>query len=254
MDLSGLIFVALALAWAAYLIPKALKHSDEAGRSRTISTFSSSMRVLDRSSRSAAGASSSSSSSESSASSPAGGEVLVEEVELTEAQQRRRRQAAKVATRRRRNVLGLLLAVLGAVALTCAFSVIAWAWIAAPVGLLMAWLVACRVMVKRERAPMVRRVPVAEVAEPDAESEVDDDTSTVAAVDPADPDLWEPRQVPLPTYVNKARAPRAASRAIDFDDSGVWTSGHSTADSEIARTADEARAEDTNPRSRAVGS
>ena len=33
MDLSGLIFVALAVAWAAYLIPKALRHHDDvAGR------------------------------------------------------------------------------------------------------------------------------------------------------------------------------------------------------------------------------
>ena len=29
MDLSALIFVALAVAWAVYLIPKALKHHDE---------------------------------------------------------------------------------------------------------------------------------------------------------------------------------------------------------------------------------
>ena len=40
MDLSGLIFVALAVAWAAYLIPKALKHHEDVVRSRSVDRFS----------------------------------------------------------------------------------------------------------------------------------------------------------------------------------------------------------------------
>ena len=40
MDLSGLIFVALAVAWAAYLIPKALRHHDDVVRSRSVDRFS----------------------------------------------------------------------------------------------------------------------------------------------------------------------------------------------------------------------
>ena len=48
MDQSGLIFVALAVAWAAYLIPQALRHHDEAVRGRSIDRFSRSMRVLAR--------------------------------------------------------------------------------------------------------------------------------------------------------------------------------------------------------------
>lgn len=46
MDLSGIIFVLLALAWAVYLIPQALKHHDEVARTRSIDRFSSAMRVL----------------------------------------------------------------------------------------------------------------------------------------------------------------------------------------------------------------
>lgn len=253
MDLSGLIFVALALAWAAYLIPKALKHSDEAGRTRTIDRFSSSMRVLDRSARTAAR----SGSASSSASSGVVVEEIREEVVLTDAQQRRRRQAARVATRRRRRVLGMLLGVLGVVAVLTATSVLAWAWLTLPVGLLVAWLVACRVMVKNERAPMMRTVRVEQSGAARSATADDalaaDDTSSVEAVPPADPNLWEPRQVPLPTYVGKARAPRAATGAIDFDDTGMHSSGHSAADSEIARSAD-ARADDSTPRTRAVGS
>ncbi|WP_300677823.1 hypothetical protein [Nocardioides sp.] len=48
MDLSPLIFVAIAIAWGAYLIPKALEHHDAGARTRTISTFSERMRVLAR--------------------------------------------------------------------------------------------------------------------------------------------------------------------------------------------------------------
>ncbi|HYH74285.1 MAG TPA: hypothetical protein VD764_13795, partial [Nocardioides sp.] len=48
MDLSALIFVALAVAWAVYLIPKALKHHDEVVRSRSVDKFSHTMRVLAR--------------------------------------------------------------------------------------------------------------------------------------------------------------------------------------------------------------
>ena len=48
MDLSALIFVALAVAWAVYLIPKALKHHDEVVRSKSVEKFSHTMRVLAR--------------------------------------------------------------------------------------------------------------------------------------------------------------------------------------------------------------
>ena len=48
MDLSGLIFVALAIAWAAYLIPKALRHHDDVVRGRSVDRFSQRMRVLAR--------------------------------------------------------------------------------------------------------------------------------------------------------------------------------------------------------------
>ena len=48
MDLSALIFVALAVAWAVYLVPKALRHHDEVVRSRSVDRFSQTMRVLAR--------------------------------------------------------------------------------------------------------------------------------------------------------------------------------------------------------------
>src|SRR6185436_18203340 len=48
VDLSGIIFVVLAVAWAVYLIPKALRHHDEVARTRSIDRFSTAMRVLAR--------------------------------------------------------------------------------------------------------------------------------------------------------------------------------------------------------------
>jgi hypothetical protein len=43
-----LIFVALAVAWAVYLIPKALEHHEEGARTRTVDRFSARLRVLAR--------------------------------------------------------------------------------------------------------------------------------------------------------------------------------------------------------------
>ncbi|HEY6934587.1 MAG TPA: hypothetical protein VI452_14400, partial [Marmoricola sp.] len=48
MDLSGIIFAGLAVAWAVYLVPKALRHHDEIAKSRSVDRFSRSMRVLGR--------------------------------------------------------------------------------------------------------------------------------------------------------------------------------------------------------------
>src|SRR3954453_22926656 len=46
VDLSGIIFVVLAVGWAGYLIPKALKHHDDQARTRPVETFSDSVRVV----------------------------------------------------------------------------------------------------------------------------------------------------------------------------------------------------------------
>ncbi|MEP6815144.1 MAG: hypothetical protein ABI873_06305, partial [Marmoricola sp.] len=48
MDLSGLIFVVLAVAWAGYLIPRALRHHEEIAANRPVDSFSDTMRVLER--------------------------------------------------------------------------------------------------------------------------------------------------------------------------------------------------------------
>ena len=255
MDLSGFIFVALAVAWAVYLVPKALKHHDDVVKSRSIDRFSHTMRVLARrepvSTRDAR-----------LVVSPvrASGTTVVEAkaARPTPAPVRSRRAAARKAARRRRRVLGSLLLIAAAVAGLAAAHVIDWTWTAAPAALIVAWLVACRLMVKKERAvaaPVIPAVVVpSEADEPDTvivdvernEQGFDEvasgsDTTSIPAVLVGDPDLWDPLPMTLPTYVTKPVATRRSVRTIALDDTDVWTSGRTEADSKLARQADAAR-------------
>jgi len=250
VDLSGIIFVALAVAWAAYLIPKALRHHDEVARSRSIERFSNTMRVLARrepvNRRDARlvvtpGRAASTTTV-----------VETKPVRLTADQLRARREVTRRATRRRRRVLGGLLAANAVVIGLAAFVVVGWWWETLPAGLVVAWLVACRVMVKSERAALAPGTVVpAEPAGPDLDISVekneqgfeelapDSDTGVVPAVtEDGDPNLWDPLPMTLPTYVDKPAAARRTVRTISIDDSGVWTSGRTEIDAALAREAD----------------
>jgi hypothetical protein len=167
-------------------------------------------------------------------------------------------------------VLTLLLAGL-VVAVRAALGHLPWAWLAAPGTLLAAWLVACRLMVKRERADLpTRRLPLVTEEPAPAADEGDPVTEEILAVradltveaevaaarvseapvspealatpDPAPaPAGWDPVPVTLPTYVGKEPAARRSVRTIDLDATGVWTSGPLAADSALAREADAER-------------
>jgi hypothetical protein len=250
VDLSALIFVALAVAWAVYLIPKALKHHDDAGRSRSVERFSHTMRVLARREP----------TSRSSArlvvtpGRPASTAVPVVEVEPAELpvaaasptrseRQARRAAAARAAKRRLRVVTLIGLANLVVVALAVG-AVVPWPYVAIPVAVLALWLVACRLMVKRERAvdaPIVT-IPVVMPEQPVEEGPITEEIAAVADEAPVerDPEAWDPVPVTLPTYVSKEQATRRTVRTIDLDSTGVWTSGRSESDSALAREAEEA--------------
>lgn len=255
VNLSALIFVALAVAWAAYLIPKALKHHEDAVRSRSVDRFSHTMRVLARRepvNRRDARLVVTPGRAHS-------GPVVTTKASAVPASTQR--EATQRATRRRRRVLGLILVAGLAVVGLAGFDVIGWPWTAVPAAVLVAWLVACRLMVKHERrvwAPVEARVPAEgepeEAAAEDAFAEAHT-TSTPAITDPT---LWDPMPVTLPTYVSKPAAAKRTVRTIDLDSTGVWTSGRSEADSALAREAEEAervtRAQRPGDDSRAVGS
>ncbi|MCX6398413.1 MAG: hypothetical protein NTX33_00590 [Propionibacteriales bacterium] len=275
MDLSALIFVALAVAWAVYLVPKALKQHEEDRDSRSVDGFSDRLRVLAR--REAVSAT-------EAALVPAGrkapqAEAEVEQyddedddvaaptpaprtrpAELTKVQRRLRQAAARRAAERRRRVFNLLLlAIVATVALSIG-NVIGATWILVPVALMAAWLVACRLMVKRERAARFAAAPVRkrrrtladEVIEAEDAVDIDDERDNTEEIpvitaelveEPVavDPDAWTPVPVPLPTYVDKAPAARTV-RTIDLDSTGVWSSGRNEGDSQLAREADAQRA------------
>jgi len=246
VDLSALIFVALAVAWAVYLIPKALKHHDEAQRSRSVDGFSKSMRVLARREP----------VDDRNAKLVVPGRTTDEAPAPVPRPAIARAAAARAAKRRLRVVL-LILAANLAVAGAAYFGVLAWIDLAVPAGLLVAWLAACRLMVKKERAvaPVRRAAPAAT-----AETADGPDTEEIAAV-PAEaerePGSWDPVPVTLPTYVDKAEAARSV-RTIDLDATGVWSSGRSESDSQLAREAEEAervaKAEAEAEERRAAGS
>ena len=233
--MSALIFVALAVAWAAYLIPKALRHHTEADESRSVETFSTRMRVLAR---------------REPISRKATRLVVTSEVRDSDGtpdpeELRARRLASRRATQRRRRVLSLILVALVVVGGLAVNGTIEPWYAAIPGGLLVAWLFACRMMVKTEHRGMKSSVEPAEAAVAQAAPTADEaETETIprigADVTPsADPKLWDPVPVTLPTYVTKSAARRTV-RSIDLESSGVWTSGRSEIDSRIAREADEA--------------
>ena len=189
MDLSALIFVALAVAWAVYLIPKALRHHEEDQRSRTVDSFSTAMRVLasrepvdGRTARlvvpgrpagaavpaPAPPASSSPSPSRSRSRSPSPPPV---------------RRSTAHAARRRRRVLGVVLLANLVVAALATAAVVAWPYVAIPGALLVGWLVACRLMVRSERGargPAVRLPGAVPAPAP----EVDDDGPLTEEIEP----------------------------------------------------------------------
>ena len=257
MDPSALIFVALAVAWAVYLIPKALEHHEESARTRTVERFSATLRVLarrepiNRRKARLVPASGSPSSDATRLSEKALSEqrkstssTLDAKPAPTPAQLRAHRKAAARAARRRLRVVSLILVANAAVAALAYLKVFDWVWCAVPVGVLAVWLVACRLMVKRERAER----PSARIPAEMPADQPKDVTEDIAKVDAPllgdeqaerDPDSWDPVDVPLPTYVSKPVATRMVS-TIDLDSTGVWSSGHNESDSLLAREAEAA--------------
>lgn len=300
MDPSALIFVGLAVAWLAYLVPKALEHHEAGERSRSVSTFSHKLRVLARREPVDSGTTrlvTTSAPAEARTEGRAEGrpegrtagpsettaetrsvtgrlevEVEIEQTGFFAAQRFVRRSAASRAVRRRRRVLMGILVLIAMVAAAAVGQVISFWWLAAPVALLVAWLVACRLMVKQEHvarraaprpaaARSTQRPPVetADVAAGRAEEDREDavvaadvardmdETAEVPVVraDLAEPvgDGWELVPVTLPTYVSKPAARRTVS-SIDLESTGVWTSGRTAADSALAQQVDAVRTPD----------
>jgi len=286
VDLSALIFVALAVAWAAYLVPKALKHHEEVHRSRSVERFSHTMRVLARrepvsrraarlvvtpmrrasrpavetkASGTSAAASPSSSSGTSSSGTSADSAAAASGAAPAATPVRRPASAAQ----RRRRVLGLLVLATAVVVTLAGLAQVHWGWVAAPATLLVGWLVACRLMVRGERARRPVRagsaarapgaVPTSGAAAGDAPDagraagageHVETSAAEQQPVAEADPEpapgTWQMVPTTLPTYVDKPAATRRTVQTIDLESTGVWSSGRNESDSALAREAEAA--------------
>ena len=225
--------------------PPALRHHEEIAASRPVDNFSETMRVLERT--------------------PATMKALLTPPAATEAgssSRRRRTKRPSTPARRRRRVLGLLLVVTAATGVAAYLAYLpAWSP-AIPGALVVAWLVLCRLMV-RKGAPVRRTVAPTSAAEEGlvvARHEAADrpvvepglatspalaPTSPLAAptspvVEPVETDdgsLWDPLPLTLPTYVSKPAARRTV-RTIDLTQTGVTSSGHRAEDTELARKAE----------------
>lgn len=216
MDLSALIFVALAVAWAVYLIPKALKHHDEVVRSRSVEKFSHTMRVLARREpvdrrnarlvvspiRAALRPPVETKARVSAPAVPAPATAPAAPVARRTPAPQAERASARRAARRRRNVLALLVLANAVVIGLAAASITTWWWVAAPATLLLAWLVACRVSVRAERRQRSPRSAI-EIGFPPQVEEDDEDVDLTGEMPVSPP---QPRTPAAPSRVEETPA------------------------------------------------
>jgi hypothetical protein len=208
VDLSAIIFVVLALAWAVYLIPKALKHHDEMASDRLVEGHSDRVRILSRHRKTTPATSATSASPAT----PNTSETAEEQVELTPAPPVSR-TAAGTAAQRRRRVLGALLLILAGVWGFTWFAYLpSWAP-AIPGALVVAWLVLARLSVRKAGA---RR---SAIARPQVDLTAHEPAGGVA--DPVDqPDVYSVAQ-PKPEPAQPASfapAPRDMTASQDLVD------------------------------------
>ena len=158
MDLSAIIFVVLAVAWAVYLIPKALKHHDEMASDRLVEGHSERVRILSRHKTSVTVE-----TVDEDVAEPVVDSIAVppsvESVEPRSAQ-RPSRASARRAARNRRRVLSVLVLATAVVAVLAGFAIVPWWSVAIPGGLVVAFLVVARLSVRRmQRARRVSVTP-----------------------------------------------------------------------------------------------
>jgi len=204
---TGLIYAAIVAAWAAYLVPLWLRRHDEAAASRSVDRFSEAMRVLER---------------RRSAYLRPGAEPVEPNVYQP--------SYPSPATRRRRTLVVLLAVTTGVTVLVVLDVIETWT-IAVPSAVVVVFLMASIRAGRRERETARRRwerlrARAAELAEMEraaAEAEAEAAVQPVVAVLPEedyprrrddDENRWTPRDVPLPTYLEKERAPRVRTVEI----------------------------------------
>jgi hypothetical protein len=251
---TGLIVAFVVAIWAAYFVPLVLRRYDEASTSSSLEDLSPLSRVITPPTANSEGA-------KTPEPTPAVDEPTSETDADTVPPPRPRvtGSAARRAARRRRRTLLTLLAATSIVGGLVGFRVVPIWSVAIPVGLVLAWLVACRVQVRHERGISSKKKRAPKAAKKSAADAADDEATVIVSgqaedvnptrghvmestpleVDALDEQLviaapsvatsgelvWDPLPVTVPTYVTKPRAGRTV-RTIDFAQPGAWTSGH----------------------------
>jgi hypothetical protein len=264
MGTTGLIYVAIVAAWAAYLVPMMLKRGDEARR-RPVSS-SADARVLSRDPlrpryvvRPAG----------------ANAETADDTTDLPPPKRYVPNRARRVAAMRRRRVLSILTLSLLSVTALAGLEILLWWTVAIPGALILGFVVLTRVQLRRQAHERARvaaerraraqarheRGPAGTPApSPDEEMTIEvklpAPEPAVAAEKPAPSTegLWDPVPVTLPTYVMKEKAPDRTVRTISLSDDEVFSSARTTDPAERPDVLPEPAAKPDEPEvRRAVG-
>jgi hypothetical protein len=260
MGTTGLIYVAIVAAWAAYLVPMLLKRNDEASARRSAEKYSSSAaRVLSRQSdvqaRSKYVVRPPGSPDAGSDGSPDGASPDEGTEDLSPPTRYVPNRARRVAAMRRRRVLSILTLSLFTVTALASFSMVGWWTLAVPATLIVGFVVLTRVQLRRQAR---ERASLAAERRAQAEAHHDRGPATAPTPTPTSPDheltievklpvipepvaetrpgprtdgLWDPVPVTLPTYVMKEKAPDRTVRTISLSGPEVFSSAR-TADPE----------------------
>jgi hypothetical protein len=240
MGTTGLIYVAIVAAWAAYLVPMWLKRGEEARR-RPVVPSSDEARVLSRD--------------------PSRTRYVVRPAGTTTADDSSPpkryvpNRARRVAAMRRRRVLSILTLSLLSVVALAGLAILPWWTVAIPGTLIAGFVVLTRVQLRRQARTRTRiaaerraraqarhdRGPAGKPApSPDEEMTIEvklpaEPAPKPAAAKeekPAAEGLWDPVPVTLPTYVMKEKAPDRTVRTISLTDDAVFSSARTTDPSE----------------------
>jgi general stress protein CsbA len=154
---TGLIYAAIVIAWAAYLVPLALRRSRLESRDHSIERFSSAMRVLSRKGPREGDRVRPPATAPAEPSWPADIAAVAPATDLSPL--RRRQTAARRAAARRRRVLVVLLTVAAVVGAAAALGYYLPSWAAAvPLSLVLGFLVVARSQVRKSRRAYRRAV------------------------------------------------------------------------------------------------
>jgi hypothetical protein len=247
---SGLIYAAIAIMWAAVLIPMWLRNHDTATENRSAERFGQAMRVLSRKEGAPPVRDEGATVVAEQRSQQAPRPQRAQQPQRTQRPERTQRpprpqRAPLTLIQRRARTLGVLTGLTFVTVLLGAITPLPW-WAAVPFVLLtLAFVVHLRVQARqRMQLPRQRATTPTPKGSTDPQTtdgpESRDESGVVqgpsravvverkgdgAAASPdLDDDAWRPNPLPLPTYVTAPKAVRPI-KVIDLTTPGAWSSG-----------------------------